>query len=267
MIVRRPMALAALALSLTAPLASAHEVWLLPSSTVLSSTGYVTIDGAVSNDLFYFNYRPMAIRDNLFITAPDGSAVQAENMVRGQLRTSFDAHLAMPGTYRVATVNSSMMASWNEGGETRRWRGMQSELSKNVPADAADLSVREGVSRIETFVTVGKPTSITPAGEGLELAPVTHPNDLYAGEAATLAFTINGKPAPGVEVIVMAAGTRYRDQLEKVELLTDAQGQITHTWPTPGFYYVKAGVNDTNANAGNIERRLSYAATLEVLAP
>lgn len=264
MIVRKSLTLAALALGLTTPLASAHEAWMLPSSTVLSSSGYITLDAAVSNDLFYFNYRPMAIRDNLSITAPDGSAVQPENMLRGQLRTTFDANLTMAGTYRVAVVNSSVMASWKEGGETRRWRGTQSELGANVPAQATDLSVREGVSRIETFATVGKPSTIAPAGEGLELAPVTHPNDLYAGEAATLGFTINGKPAPGIEVVVMAGGTRYRDQLAKVELITDAHGQITHTWPAPGFYYLKAGLNDVGA--GNMERRLSYTATLEVLA-
>lgn len=262
--VRKPAALTAFALCLAAPYVGAHEVWLLPSSTVLSSTGHVTVDGAVSNDLFYFNYRPMAIRDNLFITAPDGSAVQPEGLVRGQLRTSFDANLATPGTYRMAAVSSSVMASWKEGGETKRWRGAQNERDANVPADAAELTVREGFSRVETFVTVGEPTAVAPSGAGLELAPVTHPNDLYAGEAATLGFTINGKPASGVEVVVMAGGTRYRDQLAKVELLTDAKGQITYTWPTPGFYYVKAGVNDTNA--GNVERRLSYAATLEVLA-
>lgn len=262
----KPVAFAALAISLASPLASAHEVWMLPSSTVLSSTGYVTVDGAVSNDLFYFNYRPMAIRDNLFITAPDGSAVQPESMVRGQLRTSFDANLAMPGTYRMAAVNSSVMASWKEAGETKRWRGSQGELAANVPANADDLTVREAVSRTETFVTVGKPTTVAPIGAGLELAPVTHPNDLYAGEPATLGFTINGKPAAGVEVIVMAGGTRYRDQLAKVDLLTDEQGRITYTWPAPGFYYLKAGVTDTTAGAGSIERRLSYVATLEVLA-
>jgi hypothetical protein len=83
MTISKPIAFAALALSLATGLANAHEVWMLPSSTVLSSTGYVTVDGAVSNDLFYFNYRPMAIRDNLFITAPDGSAVSPKAWCAG----------------------------------------------------------------------------------------------------------------------------------------------------------------------------------------
>src|SRR5690606_7265070 len=115
-------------------------------------------DGAVSNDLFHFTYRPMMIRDNLAITAPDGRALKAENMVQGNLRTVFDAKLERAGTYRVALVNAGVMASWKENGETRRWRGTADELAANVPANAAELVVREGNSRFETFVTVGRPT-------------------------------------------------------------------------------------------------------------
>lgn len=265
MTLRTRIALAALALSAGAPLAHAHEVWLLPSSTVLSKGGYVTVDGAVSNDTFHFTYRPMRIDNNLQISAPDGATVQPENMVQGQLRTVFDANLQANGTYRLAVTNASVMASWKEGGETKRWRGAADGLSANVPADAADLTVREGYGRIETFITVGSPTPVVPEGKGLELAPVTHPNDLYAGEAATLGFTIDGKPAANIEVSLMAGATRYRDQLEKVTLTTDDKGQVTHTWATPGMYYLSAVVNDQNATLQNAERRLSYVATLEVL--
>ncbi|THF56868.1 DUF4198 domain-containing protein [Pseudothauera rhizosphaerae] len=262
---RKSSALAALALALGAPLAQAHEVWLLPSSTVLSKAGYITVDGAVSNDLFYFNHRPLMVRDNLFITAPDGSAVQPENLVQGQLRTVFDANLQADGTYRLAMVNSSLMASWKEGTETKRWRGPKADLASKVPADAAELVVREGVSRVETFVTVGKPSAVKATGQGLELVPVTHPNDLYAGEAATLAFTVDGKPTAGVEATLIAGDTRYRDELGKVKLVTDAQGRFTHTFAEPGRYYLTAMIAGPSSGDQKIERRLSYTATLEVL--
>jgi len=265
MTLRKHFTLAALALTLGAPLASAHEVWLLPSSTVLSRVGYITVDGAVSNDTFHFNYRPMAIRDNLYITAPDGSQVEPENMVQGELRTVFDANLPVPGTYRLATISASVMASWKEGDETKRWRGAHEALAANVPDNAVELIVREGVNRIETFVTVGSPSAITPVGQGLELVSVTHPNDLYVGEEATLGFLIDGQPTADIEVVLMAGGARYRDQLEKVDLVTDAQGHITHTFTAPGMYYLKAIVNDRNSSLLNAERRLSYVATLEVL--
>lgn len=36
--------------------AQAHNVWLLPSTTVLSKSEWITVDAAVSNDLFFFNH-------------------------------------------------------------------------------------------------------------------------------------------------------------------------------------------------------------------
>ena len=263
---KQHLAAAALALSLVTPAAHSHEAWLLPSSTVLSSPGYVTFDGAVSNDIFYFNYRPMVMRDNLAITAPDGSPLQPESLLQGKLRTVFDLHLQTPGTYRVALASASVMASWKENGETKRWRGTAAEMEGKVPAEAEELVIREGSSRIETFVTVGRPTEAKPTGSGLELVPVTHPNDLYVGDPATFAFTANGKPAANIEVTVIHAGTRYRDQLEKLTLVTDAEGRVTHTWQAPGMYYLKASVDGMSETRKNVERRLSYVATLEVLA-
>jgi hypothetical protein len=45
-----------------APSVSAHRLWLLPSSTVLSGDeGWVTVDAAVSNTLFVFEHRPLRL--------------------------------------------------------------------------------------------------------------------------------------------------------------------------------------------------------------
>ncbi|WP_258079450.1 DUF4198 domain-containing protein, partial [Xanthomonas arboricola] len=43
--------------------------------------------------------------------------------------------------------------------------------------------VSQSFNRVETFVTRGAPTTTVfkPAGKGIELVPVTHPNDLVAG--------------------------------------------------------------------------------------
>ena len=54
--------------------ALAHKAWLLPSQTVAAGDKpVITVDAAVSNDLFYFNHVPL--RGDFVITAPDGSAV------------------------------------------------------------------------------------------------------------------------------------------------------------------------------------------------
>ena len=51
----------ALALAVCLPLsAQAHRAWMLPSATVLSGEEpWITVDAAVSNDLFYFEHVPM----------------------------------------------------------------------------------------------------------------------------------------------------------------------------------------------------------------
>jgi hypothetical protein len=46
---------------------------MLPSSTVLSTDGWITVDAAVSNELFYFDHVPLRLQ-SLMITGPDGAA-------------------------------------------------------------------------------------------------------------------------------------------------------------------------------------------------
>ena len=178
--VRISARLAILALAALAPLAAhAHRQWLLPSATVLSEKdAWVTVDAAVSNDLFYFEHVPMRL-DNLVVTGPDGkTTVRPENASTGKYRSTFDLHLTQPGTYRVAVVNSGVFASWKDNGQTKRWRGAASDFAQNVPASAQDLQVTEIAGRIESYVTNGRPTRqvLESTGRGLELAPMRAQN-------------------------------------------------------------------------------------------
>ena len=68
----RAAAIAAAFLAI-APLSQAHNAWLLPSGTVFSKADTVSVDAAVSNDLFVANHAPLRL-EGLQINAPDGSA-------------------------------------------------------------------------------------------------------------------------------------------------------------------------------------------------
>jgi len=260
----KPLALSAL---LLLPLsASAHKAWILPSATTLAKDQWVTVDAAVSNDLFYFNHVPLRL-DGLTITAPDGKTVAHEGGHTGKYRSVFDLHLTQDGTYRIALASGGLSASWTENGEPKRWRGDLAGFEKDVPKDAKDLNVMQGSNRNETFVTVGAPSNdaLAPTNKGLELVPVTHPNDLYAGEEAQFAFLLDGAPAAGIEVTVIRGGSRYRDQLGETKVKANERGIVAITFPTADMYWINASIQDDKATAPAKGRRAGYTATLEVL--
>lgn len=235
-----------------APLsAQAHRAWILPSFTVLSGDDpWVGIDGAISNELFYADHRPMQPA-SVKVLDPDGAETAVQNAAVGKFRSTFDLQLTKVGTYKVFTSN--------------------------------------GMSRNETFITRGSPTTgaLKPTGVGLELQAVTHPNDLVAGEAAKFIFLRDGQPAAGVEVTILPGESRYRDNPGEIKVTTAADGSFAVTWPEPGYYWMNAsiplpadgapaaapgpqaaGPGAPGAPAGPARRRgLSYTATFEVMQP
>ena len=266
---KRSLVLAAALATLIAPFgAAAHKAWLRPSQTVLAGNDpWITVDAAVSNDLFYFNHVPIRL-DNLVITAPDGSQVQPQNPATGKYRSVFDVQLQQQGTYRLAVVNSGLFANWEEDGKPKRWRGNASSFASEVPKDARNLRVSQSVGRNETFVTNGSPntTALQPSGEGIELVPVTHPNDLFEGETATFKVLVDGKPAAGIEFEIVRGETRYRNAQDEMRLTTGADGVLKVTWPAPGMYWLEASTEDDRTSVPQAtQRRLGYVATLEVL--
>lgn len=268
-----PFKALALGLAVTLPILStpvqAHRSWLLPSATVLSgNTPWITVDAAVSTDVFYFEHNPLRL-DGLLVLTPSGALGKVANQATGKYRSSFDVELAQPGTWKLAALATGLMASWEEKGERKRWRGSPDAFASEVPAQAEKLEVIQTASRVETFVTAGKPSHavLQPTGKGLELVPLTHPNDLVAAEPARFRLVLDGMPVAGLKVAVVPGGKRYRDQLGGVEVLSDAQGEFSVTWPAAGLYWLSATVQDAKGQAPAVQRRVSYAATLEVLAP
>ena len=259
----------ALALSLAMPLAAqAHKMWLLPSATNVSGADpWVTVDAAVSNDLFYPDHVPLAL-ERVVVTAPDGQTAMPENGLTGQYRSVFDVHVNQLGTYKVAAVNHILFANYELNGEKKRWRGDVSSMAKEIPAGAKNIELTESVNRVETFITNGKPSdgALKPGGKGLELMPVTQFTDLAAGEPATFQLLLDGKPAAGLKVAAIAGGTRYRNAQDEMEVTAGKDGKFTLTWPHAGMYWVNASTQDDKASVKSVkQRRLSYTATLEVL--
>jgi uncharacterized GH25 family protein len=268
LLMKRSLVLAA-ALAAALPFSAlAHKAWLQPSQTVIAGDHpWITVDAAVSNDLFYFNHVPLRL-ESLVITAPDGTTVQPQNASTGKFRSVFDVELTQQGTYRLASVNNGLSASWEEDGKPKRWRGTVATFATEVPKKARKLQVSQSVNRIETFVTNGTPnsTALAPTKSGIELVAVGHPNDLAAGEEARFRVLVDGKPRAGLAFEITRGGTRYRNAQEEIKVTSDKKGEFSVTWPEAGMYWLETSSEDKKTTLKQAKtRRLNYVATLEVL--
>jgi uncharacterized GH25 family protein len=266
--------------------ANAHRTWLLPSATQLEGKEpWVTFDAAVSENLFDFDTNAFKL-EGLEITGPDGQPVAAENQFAGRLRSNFDVKLSKPGTYKVGITAESIMASYKVNGEPKRWRGPKSAFEKAVPANAEELQKTDIHNRLETYVSLAKPNNavLKATGVGLEVLPVTHPNDLQAGHKASFQVLLNGQPVPKLVLAVVPGGVRYRGILREIRGVTNEKGEFSVTLPEAGMYWIgasypsrndddEAPVKPANADAPKApatppampQQRYSYSGTFEVL--
>lgn len=280
--------LAAATLSLPAAV-SAHRMWLLPSATIFSGTdSWVSVDAAVSNDLFFADHFPGRL-ETMKVWQPDGSPGQLQNGSTGRYRSVFDVQLDKPGTWKIGFENNTVTGSFKVDGVERRVGGrggpgmagggrpgMTDAMRQppvavaDIPAGATDVHLTEVSMRNEIFVTAGQPTTtvLRTTGKGLEFAPVTHPDELVAGETARFRFLLDGKPAAGLKVSVIPGGKRYRDAEGGMDLTTGADGILSVKWPAAGMYWLSATTADNKPTMPRAtDRRLSYTTTLEVITP
>lgn len=290
---RLPVRLLAAAAILTLPAAaSAHRQWMLPNATVFSGTGsWVTVDAASSNDLFFAEHQPMRL-DGVKVWAPDGSEGAIANGSTGRYRSTFDVKLDKAGTWKIGTFSSSVMGSFKVDGEERRVGGRPGGggpggpggpagpeaaarrtppvTVADIPANATDVKLTEVIGRNELYITANEPTTTVfkPTGKGIEFEPVTHPDELVAGEAASFRFLIDGKPANGLKVTVLPGGKRYRNDDGAREYTTGADGIAKIEWPAAGMYWINASATDDKPSEPRAtQRRMNYVTTVEVLLP
>ena len=260
---------ASTALFAIAGTASAHRAWILPSTFTFSGDKqWVTVDAAISNDLFFPNHHAIDPA-SILVTAPDGSAVEIQNAMRGEIRSMFDFKMDQQGTYRISTAGGvSYFANWTENGERKRWRGSLEQLQADGIDQKPDVEISQAQRSNESFVTLGAPTTdvFATTGSGLELSPVTHPNDIFAGEAASFKLLLDGAPAEGVEVTIVPGNDRYRDDPAETKVTTDTEGLITFTPDRAGPYWLTASSEGTiDVDGAPMSQRLSYTMTFEAL--
>lgn len=262
----------ALAFLLIAPLfalsVQAHRQWILPSTSVLSGSDlWIGVDAAISNDLFFANHVAMP-PESIEVIAPDGALLEKQFVQRGKIRTTFELNLQQQGTYHIRRKGSTLFARWQEGEENKRWRGSLEELKAEGIADKAGVEVFRNSSRIETSVVVGpaKIDAFELESEGLELMPQTHPSDLFVGEPVRWRFFLDGEPVSSLELTFVRGNDRFRNQVEAIRAVTDADGWIEVQFPKAGRYWMEGALrlDATQIEGIAMKRNYTYVRTFEV---
>lgn len=250
------------------PSAQAHRMWILPSTFTLSGDEqWITVDGAISNDLFFPNHVAMDL-DDIIITLPDGKTSSPENGWKGKIRTTFDLKLDQQGTYKVTENGSLYFASWKEDGEEKRRRGSLSAFKEDGLFEKDGLKLMHSSRRVETYVTLGAPSNevFKLSSKGVEMQPITHPNDVYTGEEVSFKFYVDGEIAKDLDVLVIKGNDRYRDNVEQLELKTDSEGVVRFTPEIAGRYWMSINVRKPGKKDGRDMMFLNaYSATFEAL--
>ena len=241
----------------------AHPVWILPSHFSVSKAEgeWITFDVTASHGTFVMD-KP-ASAESALVLLPSGTIDTPDSVSRGQRRSVFDYHFVETGTHKVTVDREPTYYTRYKAGkrDTEKWlRANKLTRAALLPDNARDVSTMLSFSRVETYITVGKPSTqaFKLSGEHLELKPITHPADIVAGEPVTFQMYFQGKPQAGVAAEITREGTLYRNSQAQLDVVSDEQGMVTFTPKNAGRYILKARhqgvlVNDPLADeSGNM---------------
>lgn len=262
---KSPLALAGILAVAVASAASAHTPYLAPNTFAPRAGGVVTLDAAFAETFFV----PEAAFDHsaFQVTGPDGRSVAPGTVHVLKTRTVVEHPLPeAKGTYRFSTGPrlGALFRTWEANGERHSSR----DPDVKIPEGATVLADFQSLTLAETYVSIDAPdrAALAPRGKGLELVPITHPNDLYAGERFEFLVHYDGRPLADQKVeIAEAVWTSDRKPHTEV-LLTDAQGRVTlqlreaGTWLALMRHRTKAPAGSPTAEISN-----SYTLTFRVL--
>ena len=225
----------------------AHPIWILPSEFSVSgdNSQWLTFDATASHTVFGFDKGVSA--GNIKITSPDGDQNPLGSFFKGHRRSVFDLELTQEGTYRVQGQRPPFyFTSYKSGKRDTPKRMMADKINakEKLPANARDVKTELIDMSTVVYVSRNAPTDTVfkPKGKGLELTPITHPNDIVQGEEASFILSLHGEPVAGVEVEITPGGTRYRNDRNSIKLTTDASGEVNFTPEQAGPWLMYAAL-------------------------
>lgn len=253
-----------------APLAHTASPFLLPDQFDIDSDT-ITLQSGITNDKFFVPSRHFAT--DFLITNPKhqaSTAVAAANFKRFSM-----VEIAIPdtGTYRIQTQNSATTTTdyalidgrWlrirpaKKTPDSPKMTAAKPDDSKApaktepakvepprsiVLADVPATAERRSSTiqqRADTYVSKGVPTALLHQPEsGFVVRPITHPNEVFAGDDLELLVLNDGQPVADLTLDVLLGANAFdRDaKREQPSVKTDANGKVKIHLERTGVYLI-----------------------------
>lgn len=247
----------------------AHPMWIVPSEfSVSGDSQWLTFTTSASNTLFAAD-KPLE-QAGMAVVAPNGKPLELNHFFAGQRSSVFDLELVQQGTYRVEYQRPVFYyTSYQQDGEKKGLRADKQQAQTELPDSAIERHTEKVDMKTTLYITRNAPSDevMTPSGRGFEITPLTHLNDIVAGDVATFRLTLNGKAAVNYKVELTPAGSRYRDQRGVITLISDDRGDVHFDVPQAGIWFLAAAVSlqDESGRADSIwsERFITFEAIAE----
>ncbi|CAN7610643.1 DUF4198 domain-containing protein [Phenylobacterium sp. LjRoot225] len=269
--------------------AAAHTPYLKPTNFA-PDRAFVTVEAAVGETFFVPDF-PIRGAVDYWVTGPTGVPAKAEAVTSLKEFAAIEVSLPTEGTYRISTGDRlsrttkwvkvdgawKMVRAAGAGqarpaepprmGEAARPAGPSRFIEEAAVPPGAETVTSQSYSRVETYVSRGAPSreALKPTGQGLELEPVTHPNEIYAGEAFKFRLLLDGKPLPGAGFTVVRGGDAYAESRYAFAGKSDAAGAAAVTIAQPGMYLLEASYPArVEGPAEPVTRSSQFTLTFEV---
>jgi hypothetical protein len=240
-------------------------------------------------DNYFTSQGPMRAAGDFVAIDPKGTATKLGAGTSFHEMTVVEALMTAEGTWRISTGDRvGRTTPWVKiGGEWRQVRvpqpagrsgegrggegrsGPPQVEEDDIPAGAERMTAIQ-VTKAETYVSKGAPNraALAASGKGLEFVPVTHPDEIFAGDLFKFSFIMDGQPVEGLTYTVVKGGEQYAESPAHPTGKTDAKGAGSVTLRDPGVYVLEASWpgpgGQPQPGAAPVPVSVAYTLTFEV---
>ena len=244
--------------------ASAHTAYLVPATFEPLRTGVVTLDASFAEKFFVPD---VTIDETDFhVIDPKGKKSAPDTLQQLSSRAVLEHKLEQDGTYKFSTGirHGAEFRIYELEGERKVSRDKEEEL----PKGAKLLQHFRSITKAESYVSKGAPNqrALNPVNEGLEIQLLSHPNDLFVGDAVDFKTLFKGEPVAELEVDIYLAADQFSSDKAELKVTTDKKGKASFAPEQQGLYLLRIRHRSpAPENAGVPLFSYTYSVVVEVL--